>query len=642
MKRHLVTIGLLVATLIPLQAYEARNLLQKAATENEVRQSLVMDQKWIPYPSYTDRAGWDKFFGEYKDAIIKTGEGYLDYHWRVVRATDYLEYEKSGSRDIMQVPNNKNVQAFSSMLVAELAEGKGRFVNDLMNGIFFFSEMTSWAESAHLMAYQKTKRALPDHREHILELHQGGMAQMLSWTYYFLKDRFDAIDPIIAKRLRHELQVRELDPYLQRTDFWWMATNYKPGMMINNWNPWCNANALFCFMLLENNRDTLTRAVCKSMQSVDQFLNFVKSDGACEEGPSYWGHAAGKLYDYLSALSMITGGKVNLFHHPQVKAMGEYIANSYIGDEWVVNFADASARAGEVNTALIYRYGAAVNSQPMKSMAVMREKKHPSRIPTNWMDLYLRLEDLRTRSQLTQEQPPFTPPTFVWYPETEFCYMRQGDAFFATKGGFNNESHNHNDVGTFILAFNNMPVMIDAGVGTYTRKTFSSERYTIWTMQSDYHNLPMINGVPQRFGSQYKSSDARADRRKQTFSANIATAYPAEAEVEKWVRAYRLGKNKLTVTDDFVLKAAKAPNKVNFMTWGDVDISAKGVVKINVKNTKAQLHYDANVFEPSVEEIEQTDVRLSKVWGKKIYRITLTAKNTVKSGRYQYEIKAVK
>lgn len=64
--------------------------------------------------------------------------------------------------------------------------------------------------------------------------------------------------------------------------------------------------------LLENDRDRLAKAVWRSMQSVDKFINFVKADGACEEGPSYWGHAAGKMYDYLQILSDGTDGKVSL------------------------------------------------------------------------------------------------------------------------------------------------------------------------------------------------------------------------------------------------------------------------------------------------------------------------------------------
>lgn len=642
MKKSLAFIVLLFFVLARLQAYETRDLLQHSATESQVRQALVMDRKWVPYPAYSNREGWDKFLGNYKSAIIKNGEKYLDYHWRVVRASEYLEYEKSGSRKIMENPNNSNATAFSAMLMAELAEGKGRFINDLMNGVFYFSEMTSWAESAHLMAYQKTKRALPDHREQILELHQGGMAQMLSWTYYFLKPRFDAIDPVIAIRLRDELQKRELDPYLRRDDFWWMATNCKPGRMVNNWNPWCNSNALFCFMLLEDDPDVLTKAICKSMRSVDQYLNYVKSDGACEEGPSYWGHAAGKLYDYLSALRMITGGKVNLFTNQLVKAMGEYIVRSYIGDEWVVNFADAAARAVEVNTPLIYRYGMAVNSTPMKAMAAMRERMHPTKLPSKWMDLYIGLETLRFLPLLQAETAVYKPADFTWYPQTEFCYMRSGKAFLAAKGGFNDESHNHNDVGTFIFAYNNTPFLVDAGVGTYTRKTFSGERYSIWTMQSNYHNLPLINGVAQPHGAGYKASGVKVDRRKQTFAANIATAYPVEAQVAKWVRGYKLKKNGLIVTDDFVLNKAKAPNQINFLTWGDVDITTNGVVKIVVKGVDARLKYDGATFRPSIEKIELSDPRLSNVWGKSLYRVTLTAKKMPSAGNYKYEIQVVK
>ncbi|MCG8499689.1 MAG: heparinase II/III-family protein, partial [Firmicutes bacterium] len=61
--------------------------------------------------------------------------------------------------------------------------------------------------------------------------------------------------------------------------------------------------------------------------------------------------------------------------------------------------------------------------------------------------------------------------------------------FFAAKGGYNDKSHNHNDVGNFVLYYNGYPVFIDVGVGTYTAKTFSNKRYEIWTMQSEYHNL---------------------------------------------------------------------------------------------------------------------------------------------------------
>ena len=92
---------------------------------------------------------------------------------------------------------------------------------------------------------------------------------------------------------------------------------------------------------MEDDKERLSRAVYRSMISVDKYLDYIKKDGACEEGPSYWGHAPGKLYDYLQVLSYATHEKYDLFEPPMIRNMGEYIAKSYIGNRWEVNFADA-------------------------------------------------------------------------------------------------------------------------------------------------------------------------------------------------------------------------------------------------------------------------------------------------------------
>ena len=640
MKRILIALVVFAAAL-SVHAYEKRDLLQHCATEAEVKASLVMDQKWVPYPAYSDRNGWNNLLGNYRENIIKTGEKCLDYKWEVVKASQYLEYEKSGSRDIMEIPNNRNSTAFGRLLMAELAEGKGRFLTDIMDGVFYFCEQTTWAESAHLVAFQKSGRSIPDYRTDVLELKQGGLAQMLSWTYYFLHDQLDKIDPIISMRLRHELQKRELDPFINRTDFWWMAWKESPTVFVNNWNPWCNANALLCYMLLENDRDKLAKAVYKSMVSVDRYLNYVKADGACEEGATYWGHAFGKLFDYLSELQMITGGKVSLFNNKLVKDMGEFVAKSYIGNGYAVNFADASAHVSNY-MALVYRCGKALGSREMMDMAVDCFKERPEAVTSVWLDTYKQIEAMKVLKEMSQAKGGYKADAFTWYPQTEFCYMRNAEAFFAGKGGYNDESHNHNDIGSFVLYYNNTPIMIDAGVGTYTRQTFSSERYTIWTMQGNYHNIPMINGVPEMYGKQYKATNARADRRSMSFSMELASAYPKEACVDSWVRSYQLKKSKLSIADNFKLSEAKGANIINFLTWGDVDTSKKGVVSINVKGVKAQLRYDANIFEPAIETIELTDKRLSNVWGDKIYRLSLKAKTTTKAGVYKYEITKLK
>ena len=642
LQKSLILLNLLLLAIAPSYAYVERNLLQHVADVEKLESSLVMNQKWVVYPDYTDRTAWDKFLGEYKEEYIKRGEKRLAYEWKVVKATDYIEFERSGNRRIMEDPLGSNNTVITDLLMAELAEGKGRFIDQLINGVFQSCEMTSWVLSAHLSA-QRSKRSLPDYKEHVIDLKAGDMGSLLSWTYYFFRNEFDKVNPVIAERLRHELQVRILNTYMNEDRFWWMAFNYKPGAMVNNWNPWCNFNVLQCFLLLENDKEKLAKAVYRTMVSVDKFINYTHSDGACEEGPSYWGHAAGKMYDYLQLLYDGTGGKISLFDQPIIKNMGEYIARSYVGNGWVVNFADASAKGGN-DAPVIFRYGKAVRSDLMMQYAAYQNSLSSDKAPTSGIDIFRMLQSILYSKDMKEVEPVYQAPPYTWYPETEFCYMTNKTGFFvATKGGYNNESHNHNDAGTFSLYLNTTPVFIDAGVGTYTRQTFSRERYTIWTMQSNYHNLPMINGMPQSFGSQYKATNVSFDPARMSFSADIATAYPEEAGVNRWIRTYTLnkGKNELKVKDSFTLNELKEPNQINFLTWGKIDISSAGVVRIDVNGEKVELLYDKNTFTPSVDIIALNDPRLLNVWGKEIYRLSLNAARKTKSGTYIFIIKQI-
>lgn len=632
---RIITFILLSLCVSKASAYVERNLLQQMTNPNLLKSALVLNQKWVTYPDYTDRVGWDKLFGATKGEYIKRGEQQLNYEWKVVKAMDYIEFERSGSRQVMETPFGDNNLAMIDLLMAELAEGKGRFIPQLINGVFHTCEMTSWALSAHLIT-QKIHRSLPDHREQLIDLTSGDLSSMLSWVYYLLHNEFDKVNPSIAVRLRYELEKRTIEPYMNDANYyWWQAFRATPTTMVNNWNPWCNSNVLQCLMLLENDPEKLAAGVYRTMQSVDRFLNYVHSDGACEEGPSYWGHAGGKLFDYLDLLSTITAGKVSLLGHPMIKNIGEYISRSYIGDGWVVNFADASAKGGG-DAPLIYRFGKAVGSNEMIHFAALMNDR---KLPRN-RDFYRTMQTLLIREELEATTPNHVTPLQIWYPETEFCYMKnKSGMFFAAKGGYNDESHNHNDAGSFSVWINNSPILIDAGVGTYTRQTFSSERYSIWTMQSNYHNLPMINGVAQQNGRNYKATQVKFDSKKKMFSADIATAYPESAKVKSWMRSYVLKGDKLQINDTFELREAIEKNIVHFMTWGDVDSSVPGKVIISVNGQRALLTYNPAQFDIALEAIPLTDKRLSDVWGKQIYRVILKAKAITKTGNYTYSIK---
>lgn len=626
---------ILTISLHSLLASNTRNILVQNQSSDKIAETLLSDRQWVPYPNYSNRIGWNNLLGDNKAALIKRGERYLDYQWQYIPATAYLEYERSGDRGIMQNPNNANNTALADLVLAELAEGEGRFLDQIINGVFYHCERSSWVLSAHLPA-QLSKRSLPDHTDVVIDLGSGELGSFLAWVYYFFNKEFDKVDPIISQRLYDELYKQIIHPYRNIDRYWWMAFNLKAGDLVNNWNPWTNFNCLQTIALLEDDKQQLAKDVYRSMQSVDHFINYVNSDGACEEGPSYWGHAAGKLYDYLQLIDYMTAGKISYFDHPLIKDMGEYISRSYVGDNWVVNFADASAKFS-APAALIYRYGKAVGSQEMMQFSAFLFKNKQNTISYG-IDFFRSLESIFYNDELKSTPAAHQSPELTIYPETQFYYFKNKKGFFfAGKGGHNAESHNHNDIGSFSLWYKNKPLFIDVGVGTYTRQTFGPERYSIWTMRSLYHNLPTINGVEQRNGKDYKSSQLKVDGKNKSLSLNIADAYPVDAAIENWTRSYQLKNNGLVIRDKFKLNKALKANEVNFMIQYE-PILTPGKITIKQADEILYMNYDAKQFDVFVESVPLDDIRLSKVWGHEIFRLILRDKKPALHANYQFVI----
>ena len=246
---------------------------------------------------------------------------------------------------------------------------------------------------------------------------------------------------------------------------------------------------------------------------------------------------------------------------------------------------------------------------------------------------------LLVKDDLRKETPELVMDPYTWYPETQICYMREKNGFFvASKGGHNAQSHNHNDIGTVSVYYKAVPFLIDAGVGTYVTKTFSAQRYEIWTMQANYHNVPMFNGIPEKEGREYASKQSEFDPRTMTFSVDFAGTYPAEACVKSMLRKVSLKNGKVTVRDSYQLTESKKPADFNWLTWGDVDISVPGKVTITVQGETVTLGYDGKRLEPVLETIVQDDPPLRKVWGDKIYRVTLRERKASPKGSYTFTV----
>ena len=598
-----------------------RRMLERTITPERLAQVLDYGTDWVSYPSYYDRKGWAALVApEMAEAIIAAGEKALDYQWKPDLATDYLEYKRSGR--ILTGRNNH--MALQALTLAELVEGEGRFMDAIINGTWFLCE-TSWLHSAHAY-YQKDQSGLPDRDEPTLELVVADIGAQMAWTHYFFAEEFDKVSLLIDKRVRQEVKNRIIDPYFARDDYWWMGLT--DDRKVNNWNPWINYNVLQAVMLMENDPQRRAQAVWKLIRSVDRFIDGYQADGACDEGPTYWGHAGANFFKCLDLFSRITGGEVDIFGEELIGNIGRYIYRAHIADSYFVNFADAAA-IGTIKPGVVYQYGKRIGDPVMMGFASDYARRHDwgSKVPGGYLATVL--DDMCISDEVMKE--PGSEPLIghYWFDGTQVCVARDREGskkgfFFAAKGGHNNESHNHNDVGSCLLYYNGLPVLMDVGVGTYVRQTFSSERYTIWTMQSGYHNLPTVNGMDQHNGVQFAARDAKFTEKgnKFRFTVDIAGAYPETAGVRTWTRGYELDRGRsFTITDRWQLESVKDSTVLNFMTVCEVEPRERSLL-LRGEGFTLSMEYDPKNVRPEVETITLTDRSLLRSWPNgKIYRI---------------------
>lgn len=629
--------------------YRGRRLLSGPWDEPKLQRALKARADWHPFPRASERDAWRALPSETLEFLVGEGADRFALPWPEIRATDFLAYVRTGDRGTADRKRHSRRTKLTSLALAECAEYKGRFLDEILNGIWLICEETYWGSPAHL-SMQKAGYGLPDVTEPTVDLFAAETASVLAWCDYLLGEELDRISPLVRKRIRTEVNRRVLEPCEARTDFWWMGFRSRPdGRAPNNWNPWINSNWLAAVLLLETDQVRRARHVYKILRSLDIFLEGYADDGGCDEGPSYWGRAGASLFDCLELLHSASGGAIDVFDDFLIREMGRYIVRAHIYDDWFVNFADASAKV-RIDGALVYRYGRAVKDADMQQLGAWAADRYGQGVRTLGGTFERALPALFTLKDLAgaaKRQPLLRD---VWLPGIQMMAARaKGGSprglYVAAHGGHNAESHNHNDVGDFIVYADGAPAIIDIGVESYTRKTFSPQRYEIWTMRSDWHNLPTIGGVVQKPGIEAAARDVEysADDEAAVFSLDIAKAYPEEAGIVSWRREIRLDRrrNRLTLSEDYDLRKRPAEITLTLMTHVRPEAAGRGRLQLQrpeFANGPVWIEFDPERFEPQTEEVKITDSRLRNSWGERLYRTLLVAKAPPAKGSWRIEI----
>lgn len=634
--KRVAALGLLIvsAFLTAPAAGQGRFKLRELYPQERIAKVLIPADQWRPWPTASDRQAWEGLPESVRKDLIANGEKRLGYNWPDLPATLFLEFAREGNRSRYETVHFDRRYALTDLLIAECVEGKGRFLDDIANGVWALCEESFWGLPAHMGA-QKAGSGLPDPAEPIVDLFAAETGESLAWTDYLLGEQLDKVSPMIRKRILLEMDRRILTPCLTREDFGWMGF---AGGRVNNWNPWCNASWLTCTLLVEPDADRRIAAVAKIVHSLDHFLDAYADDGGCDEGPGYWGRAGASLFDCLELLHGATGGQIDVYDRPLIQEIGRYIYRVHIADDTFVNFADASAQA-HPPAELVYRYGKRIGDDRLAAFgAYLHSREQGGFAGAKDYTVGRYLSEIFHAAELDAVRASAPLPRDVWLDGiqvmTARCREGTSDCYFvAAKGGHNAESHNHNDVGNFIVYMNGRPILIDIGVETYSRKTFSSQRYEIWTMQSAWHNLPTIGGVMQSPGGQFAAKDVQyeADDDHAQLKLDIASAYPRDAGLKSWVRTVRLNRGRhVAISEEYSLDKAVGRITLSFVTPCKVSEPENGRLVLETvyegePPLVMQVVYDGAKLKSTVETVPVEDGRLRAVWPERLTRILLTS-----------------
>ncbi len=560
-----------------------------------------------PFPRAQDRAAWEQT-GPRSGELVARAYDALGQTWPELPEDLYRRFGDTGDRVGYEVPYFLRRRRLNTLALGEAVEAQGRFLNEIEAGCALICDEAGWQLPAH-NAYSRGGEIhpAPDPTRPVVDLFAAETAaQLATLSYLFASEASYEI----RTRIALEVHTRVLRPYLE-SRFWWMGLD---GGRMNNWTVWCTQNVLIAAFLTDCDYATRKAILDRAAFGLDAFLAEYGLDGACPEGVFYYRHAALCLFGALRVIDTVTNGAVApLRATEKLGNMADFIAFAHIAEDAYANFGDAAA-VMQPCSAREYLAGQETGSPALCAFAAT----HLRSAFEDTHDINLNDRVAAIFAEPTIRSVPRPNPVEGYAPSIGMFMARGRQFTVAAKAGHNGDDHNHNDVGSVIVYKCGRPVLIDVGVGTYTRQTFSPRRYEIWTMQSSFHNLPEFGGVMQGAGKKFAAVGTRTLFGPDTarFETDIAGAYPAEAGVGRYSRIVTLARDGGVSIQDRC--EVERPAILNLMVCEKPGLS-DGTIRLG--DVAVLTIEGAGQIE--VEEIEITDPRLLASWPERLYRLRL-------------------
>jgi hypothetical protein len=561
-----------------------------------------------PFPPVSDRASWEALRADLGEEKVAEAIGRAEEDARSevpsLPATLYLECERTGERSGYERPMFQRRTMLSNLAVGECLENKGRFLDPLLNVAWAICEESSWAFPAHQFQLADMERPRVDLGVAMTSLDLAELDLLLG----------SALDPLLSKRIRYEIDRRCLTPYLTRHDFVWLYNTQDH--RVNNWSAVCNAGVVGAAIYLEPDTARLAEIIARAARSLDDYLATFDPDGGSEEGPGYWAYGFGHFVLLAHLVEQRTEGRIEFLRGEHIRKIAQFPLRSLLSPGIQVNFSDAR-REAVFHAGLLAFLARRLDLPPLMALAREQAGKPFASV----MSLAWHLRNLFWHP--TGEWPGDVQLTrHDWFGGMMWMIARLNPAdpnalVLAAKGGHNAESHNHNDLGTFLVQVNGEAIIADPGTGRYTRDYFGPHRYEHPAASSMGHSVPVPNGQRQLAGREYaaKLLEHRAEDNLDLLALELKGAYPPEADLASLKRTVTLHRNtprgRVTVEDE--AKFATEPGRLEsvLITFGAVE-TGEGKVVLRGECGALRVRFDAQAVIPRIEELSGVDLAEGK------------------------------
>lgn len=494
-----------------------------------------------------------------------------------------LEYEKH------YFTKRKRLNTFAIMCLLE--PDQPIYLKELHEVIWSICNEYSWCLPAHLkdrpeMVEKFESLKLTEQQCYTIDLFSAETAFALSEIYRLTED---VLDPLIKKRILQEVHKRIFIPFQHQSYFWETSTH--------NWASVCAGSIGAAALHLLTDQQLLTDILGRVMNTLHYYLKGFNDDGGCLEGYGYWQYGFGFYVYFADLLKVKTGGKVDLFDQENVHKISLFQQKCFIHKKKVVNFSDSTEEA-TVFLGLSHFLSSIYPEieLPKIELRASYVEDHCSR----WAPAIRNLLWFDER-KIGQEWQDAT----YYLNDSQWLISRDNGFVFACKGGHNDEPHNHNDIGHFILQANGETFLKDLGSGMYCEAYFSEKRYEFLCNGSQGHSVPIINNQFQKDGPKYcaRIIDQHQQDEEDLLEMDLANSYEV-SELNSLVRRFvwkKVNKPKLVLTDTYTFSSTPDSIVERFITPVlSLSYESDGIVLSG--NQRLKISYDSSQLDLTVHE----------------------------------------